>query len=258
MAIYNNWFYHGSIKKYKKLFSALFSGLDVVRLNPSEEEIDRVRVPISYANKQKWIQRLIEDPKLERQPAITFPRMAFELIGYQYDPSRKLSGKRKLCLVSEDANATPTISTPIPYNLQFALYLTAKHEEDLDQLLEQILPWFAPDYTFRIKGVTNPEFAFDVPISIDSIQTSDNYDGAFEDRRTIIWTITFTMKALIFGPVRGTDSPLIKHIDLEFRNLETGAVISDVAIEPFIEGVPLSEIKATDDYEIITTITRPD
>ena len=256
MAIYDKHFYHGSLKKYKKMFTALFSGLDVVRYDDQGKEIDRTRVPISYSNKQKWIQRLIQDPKLERQPSITLPRMAFEMTGFQYDSSRKISNKRQLCLVqeSEDPNATPVIGVPTPWNITFSLYLTAKHEEDLDQLVEQIIPWFTPDYTFRIKGVTNPAFAFDIPLSLMDVQTTDSYEGAFEDGRTIIRTMTFMMKTQVFGPQRGTDANLIKHIDLNFRGTD-GSFISDIEIEPFIEGIPLSDIKATDDYEIITKRT---
>lgn len=255
MAIYNNWFYNGAIKKYSKVFGYLFSGIDVVTLTSSNTEEKRVRVPISYANKQKWIQRLIEDPKLERQTAMSLPRMAYEIIGVEYDAARKLSSRRNLCLVAEDENKKGRLSSPVPYNINFALYLTSKNEEDMMQMVEQILPWFTPDYTFQMKGVTNPEFGFGVPVALNSVTTQDSYEGSFEDRRVIIWTLTFTMKAYIFGPYR--EGNIIKHIDVTTLDSVSGAVLSDIDIEPFVEGKSLSDIEATDNYEIITTITNP-
>lgn len=255
MAIYNNWFYHGAIKKYSKVFGFLFSGIDVVTLTSSNTEEKRVRVPISYANKQKWIQRLIEDPKLERQPAMTLPRMAYEIVGFEYDATRKISSRRNLCLKSDDPEKKGALSSPVPYNIHYSLYLTSKNEEDMMQMVEQIVPWFTPDYAFQMKGVTNPAFGFNVPVALNSIDTHDTYEGSFEDRRVIIWTLNFTMKAWIFGPYR--EGNVIKHIDITISDMDTDALLTDIDIEPFVEGKSLSEIEATDNYEIVTVITNP-
>jgi hypothetical protein len=91
---------------------------------------------------------------------------------------------------------------PVPYDIEFSLYIMVKNQEDGTRIVEQILPFFTPDFTATLN--VNPQMGvkYDVPLVLNSIMQQDTYEGAFVERRAIIWTLNFTMKAWMFGPVR--------------------------------------------------------
>lgn len=260
MSIHNNHFYHSLIKSYTVLIGSILDGIDVVKYKQDGTEDVRVRVPVVYSNKEKWVRRILEDPELKRQPAITLPRIGFEMNGMQYAPDRKLSGKQQFIFRSPtEAGKSYRVYTPVPYDFVFTASLIAKTQEDALQVIEQIVPFFTPDYTVNMKGIKNPNISFDIPITLDSVQKDDQYEGRFEDNRMIIWTLSFVLKGFLFGPVK--ESGIIKHIDMTMYHMDQLDVapelrnfIVDYNIEPYINGVALADISFDDDYEIRTEI----
>lgn len=248
-ALYKKHFYHNLIRKYVTVMGAIVDGIDVVRYKTDGTEEQRVRIPVSYSPKEKWIRRITEDPSLNRQPGMTLPRIGFEMTGMMYAPERKVSQNRYFAFVDEDnGNSMHKMYTAVPYDFTFNVYVQTKTQDEMFQVIEQIVPFFQPDYTVEMRGLSSPEIKWDIPITLDALQTSDNYDGEIEDRRMIITTFEFIMKGYLFGPTR--KAGVIKHVDLEFRQKDSQVVYDKISIEPYIEGVPLSSIKADDDYGI--------
>lgn len=264
MAIYNTHFYHGLIKKYTTIMGSLLDGIDVVRFKPDGSEDHRVRVPVTYSKKEKWVQKIIADKTMtDRQPAITLPRMAFEMSSLQYAPERKLSSKNYFAFpVSTDNQQKYKIMQPVPYDFVFDCYAIAKTQEDMLQIIEQIAPFFTPDYTVEIKGISNPEVKYDIPITLLGIEPNDNAEGGFEERRLIIWSFQFVLKGFLFGPVR--ERNVIKEIIVdigEYDQLEKAPQLRQYIVEigmvPFIDGVPIQDIGPDDPYEIAVSVTYP-
>ena len=252
--LYKNHFYHNLIRKYVTVMGALVDGIDLVRYNPDGSENSRVRIPVTYAPKEKWVRRTTEDPSLDRQPAVTLPRISYEMTGMMYDPDRKVSGRRAFIFTKQETgNKVFKVYTPVPYLITFNVYCWTKTQDETFQVIEQIAPFFQPDMVVEMRAINSPDVKFDVPIALDAFQTTDNYDGDLTERREIITTFEFIMRGYLFGPIRA--SGVIKHVDLtmyEYGELDKApnlrSYLVDMDIEPFIDGVPLEDIKSTDDY----------
>ena len=156
------------------------------------------QIPITYAPKEKWLVRLEQDPDLENHTYITLPRMSFEIVGYNYDSTRKVPKMNKIVCHSE-TGAKATFS-PVPYELTMQLYIGTKTQEDGLQIIEQILPNFGPEYTLTINAIPAMNIKQDVPITLNSINMDDEYDGNF-DRRMVIHTLTFSVKINLYNAV---------------------------------------------------------
>lgn len=264
MAIFNTHFYHGLLKKYTIVMGSLLDGIDVVRFKPDGSEDNRVRVPLTYSKKEKWIQKILSDTTMtDRQPAITLPRMAFELSSLQYAPERKLNSRNYFAFPIETSTTHKyKIMQPVPYDLVFDFYAIAKTQEDMLQIVEQIAPMFTPDYTVEIRGISNPEIKYDIPITLMGIEMNDNAEGGFDDRRMIIWTFQFVLKGFLFGPVR--ERSVIKTVNVKIGEMdelakapELRSYIVEMEMVPWINGVPLQDIGPNDPYEIMTTVDYP-
>ena len=171
--------------------------------------VHSMKVPLAYGPRQKFLVRLREDPDLTKQVAITLPRIGFEIQNLTYDPSRKLNRVQKFKKTKTGNNSKLDIQyMPVPYNLDFELYIMAKNSDDALQIVEQILPYFQPDYTLTINDMADMGIKRDVPIILNSISYEDDYEGDFETRRAIIYTLSFTTTFYIYGPI--TDSGVIK------------------------------------------------
>lgn len=198
-----NVFYHGIIRKTIIAFGNLFSNIYIDRKQGDSVTgvtVQRLQVPIAYAPKEKWIVRLEQDPNLENNTYTTLPRLSFEITGYNYDSTRKLGKMNKV--VCNDGVSSSSMFAPVPYNISISLYVLTKTQEDAMQIIEQILPTFAPEYTVAINAVPQMNVIQDVPITLDSISVADEYDGDFETRRFVTHTLTFTLKLNLFGNVR--------------------------------------------------------
>jgi T4-like virus Myoviridae tail sheath stabiliser len=264
---------HGSIRKYVIFFGTLFNQVFITREDSNGDTIQSMKVPLNYGPKEKFLARLEGNPSLERPIAISLPRMSFEIVNFSYDPTRKLTTLGRI-RGEDPANADKMRYqyNPVPYDIQFNLYIMVKNAEDGTRIVEQILPFFAPEFTATLN--VNPELniKYDVPISLDSVSQEDTYEGSFETRRAIIWTLSFTMKAYIFGPTR--TSSVIKQAEINMKLIPPGiagtevtsanvATAVEITVIPGLtaNGEPTSNavlsidkslIKSTDDYGFIT------
>ena len=201
----NNVFYHGLIRKTIVAFGSLFSDIYIDRKQGDSvtgDTIQRLQIPLAYAPKEKWIVRIDSDPNLENNTYTTLPRMSFEINGYSYDSQRKLNRMQQIKCGSGDTSMT-YMYTPVPYNIEISLYVLTKTQEDGLQIIEQILPTFTPEYTLSINAIPDMNVKQDIPVILNSVSVSDEYDGDFQTRRFVTHTLTFTLKTSLFGAVAG-------------------------------------------------------
>ena len=195
-------FYHESMRKVVVAFGTLFNNINIVRKDNAGKVIQSMKVPLAYGPQQKFLARLNQDPNLAAKVAITLPRIGFEINGISYDPSRKLNRVEKFKKAKgSDKNKQDTQFMPVPYNLAFQLYIMAKQSDDALQIVEQILPYFQPDYTLTINDMADMGIKRDVPVVLNSISYEDNYQGDFAERRAVIYNLDFTCKFYLYGPV---------------------------------------------------------
>jgi len=215
-------FYHETMRKIVVSFGTLFNNIQIVRKNSSGAIVQSMKVPLAYGPQQKFLARLNADPALASKVAVTLPRLGFEMNGITYDPSRKLNRVQKFRKVkssTDDSNKLDSQYMPVPYNIEFTLYAMAKNSDDALQIVEQILPYFQPDYTLTVNDMADMGIKRDVPIILNSVSYEDNYQGDFTERRAIIYTMTFTAKFYLYGPV--TSSGVIKTIQVDqYTDLE--------------------------------------
>ena len=196
-------FYHESLRKIVVAFGTIFNNIVIVRQDSDGGTIQRLKVPLAYSPKEKFLTRLEQQADLnKREVAITLPRMGFEIAGLNYDPSRKLQRLGRFKAVRSDRNDVMDYQyNPVPYNISFNLYsFTATAEGGL-QIVEQILPFFQPDYTITVNAIPTMGVKRDVPVVLNSVQYEDTYDGAFTTRRAVNYTMNFTAKTYLYGPV---------------------------------------------------------
>ena len=211
-----NQFYHETMRKIVVSFGTLFNNIQIVRKNSSGAVVQSMKVPLAYGPQQKFLARLNSDPSLASKVAVTLPRLGFEMNGITYDPSRKLNRVQKFRKVKKSADNADKLDTqfmPVPYNIAFTLYAMAKNSDDALQIVEQILPYFQPDYTLTINDMADMGIKRDIPIILNSVSYEDNYQGDFTERRAIIYTMTFTAKFYLYGPV--TSSSVIKTVQVD-------------------------------------------
>tara|TARA_Y100000817_G_scaffold239561_1_gene191537 strand:- start:19 stop:822 length:804 start_codon:yes stop_codon:yes gene_type:complete len=207
-------FYHESIRKVIIAFGTTFNNIQLVRKDNDGNITQTMKVPLAYGPRQKWLVRLNEDADLSKQVAVTLPRIGFEIQTLSYDPTRKLNRVQKFKKVKgSNSDRLDTQYMPVPYNLSIQLYVMAKQSDDALQIVEQILPFFQPDYTLTINDMTDMGIKRDVPIILNDISYEDNYQGDFEQRRALIYTLDFTAKFYLYGPV--TSSGVIKTVQVD-------------------------------------------
>ena len=216
-------FYHESIRKIIVAFGTTFNNIQLVRKDNDGNIKQSMKVPLAYGPRQKWLVRLNEDADLSKTVAVTLPRIGFEIQTLSYDSSRKLNRVQKFKKVKgANSNRLDTQFMPVPYNLSIQLYIMAKQSDDALQIVEQILPFFQPDYTLTINDMTDMGIKRDVPIILNDISYEDNYQGDFETRRALIYTLDFTAKFYLYGPV--TSSAVIKTVQVDqFADIKDNA-----------------------------------
>ena len=200
--------YHEIFRKTVVAFGTLFNNIELRR----QDEV--MKVPLAYGPKAKFLARLdqVPDPTNKRVQ-ITLPRISFEINGIAYDSSRKVSPTQKI-KGAKDTDENKNVFMPVPYNLSFELAIISKNQEDGLQILEQILPVFQPHYNLPIKMVPEMSEVRDVPIVLNSVDYEDDYENNFQTRRAIIYTLQFTCKTYLYGPVQ--DTKIIKKAITDF------------------------------------------
>ena len=204
--MFGTYFYNESIKRSISVFGTLFNNIDIKKTKADGTVLTSQKVPISYGPKQKFLLRLQDDAKARdgSVTSISLPRIAFEMTGLEYDPTRqqnKLIRTTKTTVETADTGKRGFQYQPAPYNINFSMSILAKNVIDGIQILEQILPYFQPEYTVAMKMVDAMSEVRDVPVILTSTNMEDMYEGAFEERRVIEYTLEFTMKTYFFGPV---------------------------------------------------------
>ena len=227
-------FYHQRIRKAVAVFGAIFNNLYVLRKNSSGEIISQVKVPLSYAPKRDFIERIAQmnlGEDQERQIAIKLPRMSFEIIGMNYDAQRQLP-KMNNCRVAPTSydGTSDKLYTPVPYAIQFQLSVYARSQDDSLQIVEQILPYFTPQYTVTVNPLDDYDVKEDTPITLTGITFSDDYEGPLEARRTIVYTLDFEMKVSLYKKI-SESSKVIGRADVDLFRFGTDSdIMSTVTV----------------------------
>lgn len=199
--------YNQIMRKSVVGFGTLFNDIEIRKYHDDGSVYQRMKVPLAYGPRQKFLARLTEQPQLTRPNAITLPRLAFEMTGMVYDPTRKQSPVQ-YCLTEENNEGLKKTYVPVPYNLEFELNVLSKTQDDCLQIVEQIVPYFQPSFNLSMKLVDEANIRRDVPIILNSITFDDDYEGDFATRRSLVYTLRFTLKTYIYGPT--SDTGLIK------------------------------------------------
>ena len=208
-------FFFETRKNMVKVFGTLFNDIHIQRTNANNEVQQIIRVPLTYAPKNKLLLRADKDPDASKDVAIVLPRMAFEMVGMSYDGRRKQANLEKYISIHDNQpNRLKRQYTPVPYDLTFNLYIYVNHLDDGDKIIEQILPFFTPDWTVSVHMIPEMQVTKDIPIVLQSASLEDKFDGEFKDRRVLVWTLTFVMHTYFFGPVKS--KPIIKFVKERF------------------------------------------
>ena len=245
-------FYHQTIRKYVAAFGTLFNDINIERKNSSGTVVERVKVPLAYGPRQKWILALSDTTDQRRVLAARLPRIGFSLTGINYDSVRKLNTViRNVAANTASTGSVLSQYNPVPYNFDFELFILVNNAEDGTQILEQILPYFTPEFTVTINTIPDMGIKADVPIVLNSASQSDEYEGELATRRTIIWTLSFLLKGFVYPDVKS--GTLIKSIEVNFRIPGDGdSDVQDLEQE-FIVLETTKDALATSDYILLET-----
>ena len=196
-------FYHGTLRRYVIMFGNLFNEIQVDRYDSAGTKLQTVNVPIEYGPKQKFIQRVTSDPDLNRHVSTTLPRLGFEFTSMSYAPQRKLNSAHKITRgVNTGGTDFNYMYSPVPYDFNFSLHALFRNTEDGTQIVEQIVPFFTPDFTVTMKMIPEMSVNMDIPIELISVTSSDTYEGDMESRRIQTYQLDFTVKGYLFGPIK--------------------------------------------------------
>ena len=227
------YFYHEILRKTVIGFGTLFNDINIRHRDASGTSFSNLKVPLAYGPIQKFLARIQQQPDLNREIALTLPRLSFEMTGLQYDPSRK-TGVTQTFLATQNGNAKK-VYMPVPYNVTFELNIISKLNDDSLQIIEQILPYFQPSLNITINLISAIGEKKDVPVVMESITQNDQYEGGFDSRRLIIHTLRFTAKTYLFGPVAESTDGLIKKVDVDYytnTNIKTAKRVQRYTATP--------------------------
>ena len=259
-------FYHESLRKYIILFGTLFNDLRIERRNSNDNVIQTIKCPLTYAPREKVTARLEQNISLTEKQSILLPRLSFEMTNLTYDPSRKLNTINRVTKDPATGNNVKTSFAPVPYDINFEFNMYTRYAEDATQLLEQIVPFFTPEFTATINLIPELDYKVDIPVVLNRLASQDTYEGDFETRRALIWNLNFTMRAYLFGPV--TDKGVIKtantnlyttHANGTYGNAAAIGINQKPGLDQFrnpttnaLATVAVGGIYSNDNYAVIT------
>lgn len=226
-------FYHRRVRSCVALFGSMFDNINILRTNSAGKVLSQVKVPLSYAPSRSFIERLEEmsqGEQAERRVALKLPRMSFEIVSIAYDSQRQLP-KLNHFTVPDGNDRADKYYVGVPYTLSFQLSIYARSQDDALQVVEQILPYFAPQYTLSVKPFADlPDIKEDIPISLTSVDFQDDFEGPVEQRRTIIYNLTFDMRVNFYGPENS--GPVIREVNTNINLIDTGGFIENIQVTP--------------------------
>jgi hypothetical protein len=246
------YFYNEILRRTVISFGTLFNNITIKHTNSSDQVVSVIKVPLAYGPTQKFLARLNQSPDLNKSTAITLPRMSFEFTGLTYDPQRKVSTTQTfLAKDPETGTETKKSYLPVPYNMQFELSIMSKLNDDALQILEQILPYFQPSYNISVELVESIKEKRDIPIVLENITMQDDYEGDFNSRRVLLYTLRFTAKTYLFGPTTSASKDIIKKATISYSAGEPSSLTTR-------EVVFSAEPRAIKNYTgiVLTNITK--
>ena len=251
--MFGTYFYHQTSRKMVVGFGTLFNALEVQRTNSSDEVTEVVKIPLSYGPKDKMLTRISGDPSLNPKVALTVPRMGFELTSMTYDNARKLNTINRN--VKRGTTGLKKQFNGVPYNYEFSLYIFVKNAEDGTQILEQILPFFTPEFTFTMTLISSMDIVHDIPLVLNSVTSEDTYEGDFATRRSIIWTLSFTMKGWLYPNIVDnakviTDVTVDTHLMSKAADIEPIYIIAEDSTSYSINNLILDNHEIDDSTRI--------
>ena len=220
-----NYYYHEIIRKTIIGFGTLFNEIYIKHKDENSNDLSTIRVPLNYGPAQKFLARITEQKDLNRPYQITLPRMSFEHNSISYDPTRKTTVTQTFKAVDGDSKVKK-VFMPVPYNIGFELNILSKLNDDALQIVEQILPYFQPSFTITIDLVDSIGEKRDIPVVLESISFQDDYEGDFSTRRSLIYTLQFSVKTYLFGAIAENTDGLIKKVKIDMStntNLSTSS-----------------------------------
>lgn len=266
-----NPFYFNLIRKYIITFGTLFNNIYITKETTQGDVVSRIRVPITYGPKEKSLARVVQDPAIDRPTAVyPLPMMSFEMTGFSYDGSRKLQTINRNVFNDPDDDEKRRLQfNPVPYNIGFKLSILVKNADDGTKIVEQILPYFTPDWTVTAELIPEMNIKHDIPVILNTVNLSDVYEGQFETRRTMVWELDFTLKGYLYGPVK--TKKVIKYAITNIHGSmdRTSDALTRITIQPGLTAngqptsnaslsIPVDDILATDDFGFVVTIGDPE
>jgi hypothetical protein len=261
----NSPFYNELLRRYIIVFGTLFNDIQIVKKSADGTISKTVNVPIAYGPAEKYLMRLRQDPDFDKAVATQLPRMSFEIQGMTYAGDRKLNGTSQI-KVPDPTNPRNILAVynPVPYDINFVLSILVRSWDDGSQILEQILPFFSPDFTVTIKMIDQMGISVDVPYVLNSVMNQDSYEGDFSERRALIWTLSFTCKANFYGPVNS--GKLITVSNVNFWDPDSNTQFSSIQVVPGQDAngnptsnssltVPPNSVDPDGCYNFIVTVT---
>lgn len=207
------YYYHQIIRKTIVAFGTLFNDIHIRKEDANSNTISDIKVPLAYGPVQKFLARLEQQPELNKPVQITLPRMSFEMNSIQYDSTRK-TGVTQSFKASDGTNLKK-VFLPVPYNIGFELNVLCKLNDDALQIIEQILPFFQPAFNVTVDLIDSIGEKRDIPIVLNSVEFQDDYEGDLSTRRALIYTLSFTAKTQLFGPIAETTDGLIRKVQVD-------------------------------------------
>jgi hypothetical protein len=222
----NDSYYNRSLKKLVVAFGSIFNEIYLSRFDASNTLTEKIRVPLTYGPKEKFVRRLTEASSISSgtKLGITLPVIGFQITNILYDPTRKLNKLKKV--INSTSDSTSSMWSEIPYNVDFGVYVFARTIDDNFQIIEQIIPNFTPDFTVTI-NFNELNTKVDVPFQLNGVQTTEDFEGTYATRRSVISSLTFTAKTYLFGKINTTSYGPIENVDINFKNYVTEEFITD-------------------------------
>lgn len=253
-------FYYKTTYNLVAAFGNIFNDIWISRKDSSDIERKRIKVPISYGPKEKWLVREDQDPDLAKQKAALLPRMGFEITTLSPDPARQFNKAYRIAQQSSDNKHRKFQYNPTPFNVDISLYVLTKNVEDGLQIIEQILPFFKPVWTVTIDVIPEMNMTDDVPIVLKNVHQEDSYDGGFEQRRTTSWTLDFSTKVNFYGPL--SNQSIIRQTITDLHAVSGSGTITDADVQntpriarEVVTPVP-SDAEPEDAYGFLEVITE--
>ena len=249
------YYYHEIIRKTIISFGTLFNDLNIKHKDSSGGVVSQLKVPLAYGPTQKFLARLEQQANLDKPVQITMPRMSFEMTSIAYDSTRK-SGITQTFKAVDGNDKMKKVFMPVPYNIGFELSILSKLNDDALQIVEQILPYFQPSFNITVDLVESIGEKRDIPVVLNSVNFQDDYEGDFSTRRALIYTLRFTAKTYLFGPVAENPEGLIRKVQVDmYADTNTQTAKREVrytAVPDPIDANPGDDFGFTETWETFT------